>query len=53
MPWYGAFRPYRGSFVMSSLRTTYVPLNVGSNTAVLRGKNNTTGIALVEAYNLE
>ncbi len=28
-------------------------LNAGAYTAVVRGKNNTTGVALVEAYNLQ
>jgi hypothetical protein len=28
-------------------------LNTGAYTAVVRGKNNTTGVALVEAYNLQ
>src|SRR3954454_13581669 len=34
----------------SAILTT---LNPGSYTAVLRGKNNTTGVALVEVYNLQ
>jgi hypothetical protein len=29
------------------------PLAPGNYTAILRGKNNTTGIAIVEAYNLQ
>ena len=28
-------------------------LSPGNSTAVLRGKNNTTGVALVEVYNLQ
>jgi hypothetical protein len=34
----------------SAILATLVP---GNYTAIVRGKNNTTGIAIVEAYNLE
>ena len=31
----------------------YIGLNPGAYTAVVKGVNDTTGVALVEAYNLE
>jgi hypothetical protein len=34
----------------AAIRATLAP---GNHTAVVRGKNNTTGIAVVEAYNLQ
>jgi len=36
--------------VESAIRHTFTP---GSYTAIVRGKNNTTGVALVEAYDLD